>query len=802
MDPDRWSRIEALVADALEADPSERAALVRRWCADDPVVLAEVQALLDAHVTDPEFLAAPLIDRARIDAAQGDAPPPGGLGPWTAERLLGRGGMGEVWLATQLADGITRRVALKVVRRGMDSEDAIRRFRLERRILAQLNHPGIAQLIDAGLTADGRPWFAMEYVDGVPLDAWSREEPADVRRRIALFLQVCDAVSFAHRHLVVHRDLKPRNILVDRAGVARLVDFGIGKILDDTGSFGTAVETRTEVRLLTPEYAAPEQVRGGAITTATDVYSLGVILYELLTGAHPYARRGASASELAEATTGAMPASPSACVRASDTWSSPAVRAAVARALTGDLDTIVLMALRKEPDRRYATAADLAADLRRYLDGHPVAARADTLGYRIRKFVGRNRLAVLAGAVSVIALLGAMANTMVQSRRVARAAARAEAERDKALEVRGFLMEMFGATGADQGVGDTVTVRALLDRQRASLGAGYVGREEVKADLLEVLADGYDRLGLHAEAEPAAREALDLRHRLLPPTHPDVAASLNLLGWIIHQRGRSQEAEALVREAVQVRRADSARTVEGLARSLNDLGVIYNALQRHADAAQVLREALALRRVFHGDRHRAVGITANNLAAAFYFMQQLDSAVATQALALSALQAAVGEDHQRTIVALSNLATFKRAGGDLTGAEEDFRALLARQARLQGRDHPVTARVMNSLAGVLAERGTRDGEAAQLVEAEALHQEALAALELRLGPTHPQVAVTLDRLAAVAHVRGRPGEAVALQERALAVLMATTPDTTAQARAFTRRLREYRTPGVAPGRSR
>lgn len=774
-DPSRWAVVEGLVAEALDLDPSVRQEWIHSSCGDDAALLQEVTSLLEQLENDPDFLERGVAPRQSLHWQTESH-----LGPWHIQSSLGHGGMGDVYLATRTVDDIVQQAAVKVIRQGMATAEVVQRFRLERRILAHLNHPCIAPLLDAGITEDGRPYFAMALVDGVSLTSYCETHSLDDVGRIQLMLKVCDAVEHAHQRLVVHRDLKPRNILVTAKGDPVLLDFGIGKILDDTGTLGGAVETRPETRLLTPEYAAPEQLRGAPVTTATDVYALGVILYELLARVHPYAKRGMTREEL-EAAARQEPAPPS--THRSST---------AAGYLRDDLDTIVLMAMREEPDRRYTTASALADDLRRALSGQPVRARPDTVGYRTRKFVRRNAGWVAAATATALALVGVAVLSAVQSRRVAAAAALVRAERDKAVEVRGYLMEMFGATGADQTVGDTVSVRALLDRQRAQLDQAFVGRESAKSDMSDVLADGYDRLGLYADAEPLAREALALRQRLLPPDHPDIAASRNLLGWIVHERGRSNEAEPLLLDALRVRRLDSARAPDALARTLNDLGAMYNSMQRYSDATNALREALALRRHLFGDEHRATGITANNLAAAFYFQKALDSAVHVQTLAVRALQASVGAEHQRTTVALGNLAAFRRALGDLAGSESTYRTLLDGQARRQGRQHPVTARLVSSLAIVVAERGVREKSDALLAEAEALHREALASFEARLGATHQQVGSSLDRLAAVVAARGRLQEAVSLQARAVAITRASFPDSSRAVREQTDRLTALR----------
>ncbi|MCC7131954.1 MAG: serine/threonine protein kinase [Gemmatimonadales bacterium] len=790
MDPARWERLEQICFAALDHEPDARPAFVERACEGDLTLAREALDLLHQLERDPAFLETPVVDLNPLAPATDEPRMPDAIGPYRLVRRIGRGGMGDVFLATRVVEDIEQRVALKLIRRGMDTDEVLGRFRLERRILASLHHPNIASLLDAAATDDGRPYFVMEFVEGLPLTEYCDLHRLGVAERLGLFLTICDAVQHAHQNLVVHRDLKPSNILVTEAGIPKLLDFGIGKVLAPTEALSPGVETRTDVRLLTPEYAAPEQVAGRPVTTATDVYGLGLLLYQLLTGRHPYLAGGESISEIERAVADLEPERPSSAVtrpaRAERTPAEPSPAAIgehrrtdplrLRRLLSGDLDTIVLKALRKEPGRRYLSAAALGDDIKRHLDGLPVAARPDTFGYRARKFVRRNAGAVAVTATAFLALATTTVVTMVQSARVARESARAVRERDKAVEVRGFLMEMFGATGANQAVGDTVTARRLLDLQVARLPEAYPDRPDLEAEMTEVLADGYDRLGLYREAEPLARRALELRRAAVGPNHPDAAGALNLLGWILHERGQSREAAPLLEEAVAVRRTAGPAARADLSRSLNDLGVIYNALNRYPAAEAVLREALAIRRETLGDGHRAVGITANNLAAAHYLQGHLDSAVAIQDLALQALHRAVGPDHQRTVVALGNLATFRRALGDWREAEAAYRELLVRQSRIQGRDHPVTARVMISLAIVLAERGGQEGDAPVLAEAESLFREAKAALEARLGPAHPQVGTVLERLAGVVSDRGAPAEAAPMAERALAIIEAGAGD--------------------------
>lgn len=774
MDAARWRRIEALCLDALDQAPETRDAWLADACGGDTALHDEVATLLDHLNRDPGFLERPLVDPNALDAEPGAGPPvPEFIGPYQVEGRLGIGGMGEVFRATKETDGVRQIVAIKVVRPGMGSAEILQRFRLERRILAGLDHPKIARLLDAGALPDGRPYFVMEAVEGTPITTHCDSARLTLRERVRLFQGVCEAVQHAHQRLVLHRDLKPANILVTPDGVIKLLDFGIGKVLGSTD--GDTPRTRQQARLMTPEYASPEQLDGAEVTTATDVYALGVLLYELLCGRHPSHRPGQTRTETERRIRAGAPSRPSvASTRETDPPDDTAARrgttaAQLRRALAGDLDTIVLMALRNEPARRYPSATALAEDLQRWLDGRPVRARPDTIGYRTRKFLRRNAAWSVAAAVGVLGLAATTSVAVVQAGRVRREAARVAAERDKALEVRGFLMEMFGASGAGQQVGDTVTVRGLLDRQVAALEATYAGQPQLRAEMLGVLADGYDRLGLLPRADSLARAALDLRRSLPAADRTDLAGAINLAGWIAHQRGRRAEAESLLVEAIAIRRAAGPPAREDLARSLNDLGVVLNAERRYPEAEAVLREALDIRLEELGPLHRAVGITGNNLAAAYYFQRRFQEAVAAQEVAVDAIRAALGTDHQRTVVALGNLAAMRRAAGDLAGTVQDLRDLVAIQIRLQGEGHPVTARTRIQLATALGEQGLA-GDSTALGESRREYERARANLESALGPDHPDVGTTLSALSRVRMEQGELEGALADTRRATAIL--------------------------------
>ncbi len=446
MTPERWERIKKVFEAALERPPDQRAAFLAEVCAGDDHLRTELESLLSSYEEAGSFIEMP----ALAAAAESLGEEPGAfearqrIGPYKLIREIGHGGMGEVYLAVRADEQFQKRVALKLIRHGMNNRDILRRFRQERQILASLDHPNISRLLDGGTSEDGLPYFVMEYIEGLPITDYCDHHKLNTTERLKLFRQVAAAVEYAHQNLVVHRDLKPSNMLVTAEGVVKLLDFGIAKLLNPELSGQTIEPTATALRLMTPEYASPEQVRGESITTASDVYSLGVVLYELLTGHRPFRLKSRAPHEILQIVCEEEPVRPSTAVTRVEveTGSDGTVRATLTpesvsrtregqpeklrRRLKGDLDNIVLMALRKEPQRRYTTVNQLSEELRRHLEGEPVAARQSTFGYRAAKLIKRNKIAVTAAALISLTLLGGIVATWWQARVANRERARAE----------------------------------------------------------------------------------------------------------------------------------------------------------------------------------------------------------------------------------------------------------------------------------------------------------------------------------------------------------------------------------------
>jgi eukaryotic-like serine/threonine-protein kinase len=766
---ERWRQVEALLDAALDLPPAARAAHVRSAEGIAAETRAEVLRLLALCEPAEDFLsepaaeyAAPLVASVERAESEPEATPPTRVGPYRIVREVGHGGMGTVYLAERDDEQFRQRVALKLVRGGVGSAELMRRFREERQILATLEHPHIAHLLDGGVTPEGLPWLAMEYVEGIPIDRYCDEQRLPLEDRLTLFSKVCDAVQYAHQSLVVHRDLKPSNILVTAEGEPKLLDFGIAKLLAPGSPAGGEL-TRTNARLLTPEYASPEQVRGEPVSTVSDVYSLGVLLYKLLAGRSPYLLfPDAPPHELARAILEAQPERPSTAVtRPTGEDASPGVVGGVRgttperlrRRLRGDLDTIVLKALRKEPERRYTSVHDLAEDLRRHLAGHPVQARPDTLRYRTGKFVRRHRVSVAAAALVVLSLVGGLAGTTWQARAAARETARAEA-------VREFLMSLFEVSDPAFSRGDEITARELLDRGAERIESELASQPQTRAEMSGVLGGIYRDLGLFARAEPLLRQSLELRRTLHGAQHHESAAAAHELGVLFVAMGRHDEAEALHRQALEARRSRLGPSHSEVARSLSALGDVLGRKADYEEAERLHREALALQLRHWGEEHAEVAATLDNLATLLRAKGEPAEAERLQRRSLAIRETVLGPDHLATATSTNNLALLLSDRGELEEAEGLYRRVLDFDVRRLGEEHPYTAIVMNNLASVLRRRGNHD-------ESERLYRQALVIDRKLHGDVHPKVATVLNNLAQVLRDRGAYEESERLYRQAL-----------------------------------
>jgi serine/threonine protein kinase/predicted negative regulator of RcsB-dependent stress response len=635
MTPERWQQVKMIFNAVLEQAPDRRAAFLDEACAGDEALRREVASLLASEADLGSFIAAPVVEDAAGMLASTQAESIAGqrIGPYRVVCELGHGGMGAVYLAARADDEFKRQVAIKLIKRGMDTDFIISRFRHERQILASFDHPNIARLLDGGTTEDGLPYFVMEYIEGQPISQYCDEHRLNITERVKLFRQVCAAVHYAHQNLVIHRDLKPSNLLVTADGIPKLLDFGIAKILNPGLVATTIQETATAVRLMTPEYASPEQVRGEPITTASDVYSLGVVLYELLTGHRPYRFKNWLPHEIARAICETEPERPSTAISRVETITKPdgATQLMITpelvsqardgqldklrRRLAGDLDNIVLMAMRKEAQRRYSSVEQFSEDLRRHLAGLPVIARKDTLWYRGAKFVKRHKAGVAAAALIVVSLLGGI----IESTRQARLAERRF--NDVRQLANSFLFEFHDAIETLPG---STPVRELVVKRALE----YLDKlaQEARSDqsLLQELATAYQRvgdvqgrpgfanLGDKAGALTSYRKALQIRERLLAGGAADEKLRLELatnhdrLGDSLRLTGNVAQALEHYRQSLQIREALSAAgstavIKRDLASSYTRLGDSLAATGNLAAAIENHRQALAINETLASD---------------------------------------------------------------------------------------------------------------------------------------------------------------------------------------------------------
>ncbi len=747
------------------------------------------------------------------------------IGPYRILSTLGVGGMGEVYLAERADAEFEHKVAIKVVHSGALARGVQSRLKIERQILAQLDHPNIAHLLDGGTLADGTAYIVMEYVDGIPIDSYCDTHHFDIPARLRLFQIVCAAVHYAHQNLIVHRDLKPSNILVTKPGVPKLLDFGIAKLLDDrqVGRHTLAV-THADLRIMTPEHASPEQVMGHVITTASDVYVLGVLLYKLLAGAGPYVISTARLTDIERAICEKVPPLPSQAASGEDSAEARAAAEArgttvnrLRRTLQGDLDNIVFMAMRKEPERRYGSAQQMAGDVQRYLDGKPVIARRDTLSYRSAKFIRRHWLPVAAGA-SVFALILAFATTTyVQSGRiaaerdrVAEQRERAERERTRAEEVSSFLVDLFKLSDPEVNRGNQVTARELLDSSAKRLQDALQDQPATKAALLTTVGAVYDSLGQYRDAlpvlndslalqpqshdkaridtllelsralsgtgdlgraEPPLQEALRLAQSEYGAASGEAGRALWALGRLRFQQGRFADAKDLYKRGLEILETTQAPPTE-VSAALDDLAKVYGRELQWGLAKQTYERALSIDRRVLGDDHPRVASHLHNLAVVAQNMGDLKRAESLYRDAIYREERALGSQHPETGVALGNYGYLLQREGRLAEAEPLLRRALDVTLKVYGPDNFNVGYARVSLAMLLHDEGS-------LGEAEDEYRQALAIYGKSLPANHPWRAAALMQLARLLVDIGKPAEAVDASEQSLRIWSASSTGSSA-----------------------
>ncbi len=716
-------------------------------------------------------------------------------------KKLGEGGSATVYLARH-ANG--EYVALKLLRGiGFDSNSR-HRFESEQRILASLDHPNIAWLIDGGITRQGTPYVIMEYVDGVPLDEWSDKKRLNLQERIRLFQDVCKAVHYAHQNLVVHRDLKPEHVLVTEKGEIKLIDFGIAKLLEPELEGANVFQTRTGMRIMTPEFASPEQVQGIQISTVSDVYSLGVLLYLLLAGRKPYQIQTMSMLEIEKIVCETEPPKPSEAALSESRNGYDSVQ--ISKQLSGDLDRIILMAMWKEPHRRYPSALSLAEDLENFLNGEPISARAPTLRYRVKKFIYRNKVAAATAAIAFVALLVGVAGVLWQAHQATLNAERAEIHAQQAEQIAEFLVQLFEESDPTKANDGSKTAREMLDEGFEKVQTELEGQTAVQAQMLGMIGKVYQNLGLYEQALPAlemsvegfrsiqeqspqyvsallelanleyrmgmldraqssTQEVLELNMEFYGPNHPEVASTLNTLAIIYEGRGNMEEAKNMLRRVVEIRRKDP-EPGSNLAANLNNLAILMHRTGELEGAGELFEEAIEVIREIWGDVHPYMAFTLNGYSGVHQGLGNYDRAMGDLLKALEIGQQVFHANHPFIGVVYHNLGKVFEELGDYAEALQQFENGL----QLRRRSLPPThSDLATSLDGV----GSMYIELGKAAEAETMLREALDIRKQAFEETDWRIAQSEARLGRCLIQLGRLQEAEPLLAKSYETLLST-----------------------------
>jgi len=809
--------IDSIVLQAQGLGPRERDEFVRRACGSDETLLSRVLLALSERETGASW------EDIENDAALGVAIQPlegQRLGPYRILRKLGSGGMGDVYLAERADEEYQQRVAIKLVRAGAFTPQVQGRLRTERQILATLQHANIARLLDGGRAPDGTPYLVMEYIDGEPIDVYCDRRRLPLEARIALVRVVCAAVHYAHQNLIVHRDLKPNNILITESGEVKLLDFGIAKLLDARHSAHTLAVTHMDYRVMTPAHASPEQVRGDVITTASDIYVLGVLLFELLSGRKPFHLVGSRLTDMERIICEQEPPLPSSMIErtaqespeqlADILASRSTTRARLRRDLQGDLDNIIMMAMRKDASRRYTSAEQLSADLQRHLIGQPVLATRDTWTYRARKFFDRHTVPVIVSALGIATLAAFAVITFIQAQRIAHERDVVAVERARAEQVSSFLVELFELSDPSKSRGNQVTARELLDIGARRVSVGLQDQPETRATLLGTIGRVYSSLGLYSDSVSLLQDALNSKIAIYGPKHEQVAAALVALGNALCEQGKLDEcqqrlgaalamqqellgptavqtaatlmsyaklaqqrgtldiAQRYYNESLEIyRRNGKDRTTEA-ASVMNELAGLHSYRGEYQKAETLYRAALDIDRQALGQDHPHVAMHVHDIAVALQLQGKLTEAEPLYVESTQSLRKILGPSHPHTLDALANYGRFLRRCGDLEQAEQVLSDVLATDKVARGPQHAFVGHDLVSLSNVRLDLG-------HYAQAE---QDLRAALDIyakTLPPEHPFVASALSGLGRAQLGLGHSKEAEKTLRRAIVMAEKSLP---------------------------
>ena len=724
--------LENILEQALILPPEERMAFIQLSCGTDTDLLQKIvgQMATRVHAWWDWNLETEITPDAQFKPSYDN------IGSYRVLGVIGEGGMGQVLLAERADEQFKQRVAIKLLRRGVSSHQLQTRLKLERQILATLEHPYIAKLIDGGTTAEGTPYIVMEYVEGVAINIYADHQKLTIEQRLRLFQKVCAAVQCAHQHLIVHRDLKPSNILVTNDGTPKLLDFGIAKLLDAHSFTQTIAMTHIDYRVMTPDHASPEQIRGEPITTASDIYVLGVLLYGLLTGRSPFEIKHTRLAELERAICDS-PAIPmdmglyevinkkdqDIIKRLCDERSTTPAK--LRRDLRGDLTAIVMTALKKEPARRYSSVEQLSADIERYLSNQPVTARRDAWLYRTRKLLQRNAAASILTAVIVVALIAFAITTSIQSRRIEREQIRAE-------QVSKFMIDLFQQADPSRSRGNEIKVREMLDVGAKRILNGLSDQPDVRASLLSAMGEVYFGLGDYDEAKKLLVDALTLRRKLNGNNDIEVSRIERILGSNYVGQGDYSQAEPLLQHAYALSKQWPANQATEAASSIVELALLKQKQQRLSDALALYEQAMELLSGSPNGSQAKIAEVQHGMGQIYIFQGGYDKAEQKLRAALKQYVAVYGDDYTQVASVMQNLAVVLDIEGKPQEADGYYEKAVALHRKIFGAEHPETIRTMVTYAEFLRKKN-------QLDKAESILQNAILLQEKALGKNHPSV---------------------------------------------------------------
>jgi len=771
LSPDRWQEISPHLDHALSLNEKERAVWLEAFRASSPELADVLERLLEEHrsLAKGGFLECnpPVATNAGLLAGQA-------IGPYRLMSPIGEGGMGRVWLAERSDGHFERRVAIKFLRFSVSAQGGAERFRREGRILGRLADPHIAELIDAGLSPNGEPYLVLEHVEGEQIDQYCDKRRLDVEGRIRIFLDVLSAVAQAHANLIVHRDLKPSNVLVRTDGQVKLLDFGIAKLLgEDENSPAMTTLTQPGGGALTPQYAAPEQVTGAAITTATDVYALGVLLYLLLTGHHPAGRGPHSAADLVKAIVESEPRRASEVVMEAGETAVAEKRGTtperLRHELRGDLDTIFGKALKKNPAERYSSVTALADDLRRYLEHQPISAQPDSVSYRTAKFVRRNWGGLITAGAFALVLIAAAVISVRQSILAGKEAAVANREAAVAQAVNDFLQyDLLAQASAARQVrpgtnpDPDLKVRTALDRAAERIEGKFAKQPEVEASIRSTIGQTYEELGLYPQARKQLERALELQRSLLGEENPKTLGTKNSLGWTAKLEGKYPEAEALLSQTLAARRRVLGPEHRETLFSMNNLAVLYLEEGKYGQAEALDRQTLEIRRRVLGPDYADTLVSMSNLAEVYLEEGKFAQAEALDNEALEVKRRVLGPEHPETLISIYDLASVYYEEGKYGQAETLDNQVLEVRRRVFGPENRYTLASMHSLAVVYEHEG-------KYAQAETLDNQVLEVQRRVFGPEYPDTLGSMNSLAVIYGDDGKYAQAEALDRKVLEV---------------------------------